>query len=202
MGFIEALLRKNGVRQGREIVCVNVNAGEMCLERRWPGNRFAELIREILRRGLATVVLIGAPGEQAYVQSVVDLVGPAPDLVNLAGELSVEQLLALLKRARFLLTNDAGPLHLASACGTPTIALFGPESPLLYGPVGNGHMVFYKRVHCSPCLTVANDKTPPCRGNNICMSAISVEEVFAAVERYLGKGLQPLCLVSSPNTSV
>jgi len=202
MGFIEALLRKNGVRQGREIVCVNVNTGEMCLERRWPRNRFAELIREILRRGLATVVLIGAPGEQAYVQSVVDLVGPAPDLVNLAGELSVEQLLALLKRARFLLTNDAGPLHLASACGTPTIALFGPESPLLYGPVGNGHMVFYKRVHCSPCLTVANDKTPPCRGNNICMSAISVEEVFAAVERYLGKGLQPLCLVSSPNTSV
>ena len=83
-----------------------------------------------------------------------------------------------------------------------TIALFGPESPLLYGPVGNGHMVFYKRVHCSPCLTVANDKTPPCRGNNICMSAISVEEVFAAVERYLGKGLQPLCLVSSQNTSV
>lgn len=199
--FVEELLAGKGVRDDQEIVCVNVNTGEMCLERRWPVDRFAELIREILNRRVAKVVLIGAPSERPHVGSVVTLVGSSPDLVNLAGEVTVEQLLALLSRSRVLLTNDAGPLHLAAACGTPAIALFGPESPLLYGPVGEGHVVFYKRVHCSPCLTVANNKTPPCRGNNICMSAISVDEVLAAVERLLGRGLQLRCIASSSSTS-
>ncbi|MBI3780453.1 MAG: glycosyltransferase family 9 protein [candidate division NC10 bacterium] len=201
MRFVDELLRRRSVWQNQEIVCVNVNTGEMCLERRWHGDRFAELIREILRQGLAKVVLIGAPSERPYVESLAALVGPSSDLLNLAGEVTVEQLLALLKRSRLLITNDAGPLHLAAACGTPTIALFGPETPLLYGPVGEGHIVFYKQVHCSPCLTVANNKTPPCHGNNICMSAISVEEVLAAVERILGRSLHPLCTVSYPSTS-
>lgn len=182
--FVEELLRWKGVARERAIVCVNVTAGDLCLERRWPAIRFAMLIEKILRRDLATVVLIGAPADRSYVESVIRLVGPSPDLVNVAGELTVEQLLALLTRSRLFITNDGGALHLACSTGTPVVALFGPESPLLYGPAGDGQIVFYKGVSCSPCLTVTNNKTPPCRGKNICMDAISVEEVFAAVDRF------------------
>jgi ADP-heptose:LPS heptosyltransferase len=100
----------------------------------------------------------------------------------------VRELVEALRAARLFVTVDSGPLHLAALTDTPTIALFGPETPSLYGSLGRRHKLFYAGVYCSPCLNVYNTKTAPCNGNNICMQSISASEVLAAARELLEDG--------------
>lgn len=172
-----------GVPDSGAVVVVNVNASDLCDERRWPEDRFAELVSrfddEIAT--VARLVFIGGPGETEPVRRVLDLVdGPArARCLDLAGRTSLAELTVLLGRAALLVTNDSGPLHLAASLGTPTVSLFGPETPALYGPVGDNHLVFYAGHWCSPCLTVYNAKIAWCDGENVCMQRISVDAVVA-----------------------
>jgi ADP-heptose:LPS heptosyltransferase len=75
-------------------------------------------------------------------------------------------------------------MHIAGAVGTPVVALFGPESPVLYGPPGDAR-VMYKSLSCSPCLTVYNAKQFVCPFNARCMKEIGVEEVASAAGEFL-----------------
>ena len=110
--------------------------------------------------------------------------GEAGRLVNLAGELSLGGLFALLEGARCVVTNDTGPMHMAWALGAPTVALFGPVDPVHYGMVGDRFRVLKKSVYCSPCVHEVDE--PPCMGNNVCMQRIAAVEVLEAVENLLG----------------
>ncbi|MFH0964047.1 MAG: glycosyltransferase family 9 protein [Planctomycetota bacterium] len=166
------------------IVCVNPNAGELSVERRWPLERFGELIdRALTRWNDILVVVIGAPSERAYVAALTARFPDSPRVLSLTGELSLDELIALFERADLLVTNDSGPLHVAEAVGLPTVSLFGPETPVLYGPRGEKHLVIWKGIYCSPCLNVYVSKARICRGENRCMAAISTDEVFQAVWR-------------------
>lgn len=168
----DAALRLAGIDPEKPFVAVNPNAGDMCLERRWDAPKFRELAARIRETLKTPVVMIGAPSDRSYVESI------GADAVNLAGGVDVPALAGVLLRARVLVTNDSGPLHLAAAVGTPTISFFGPETPAIYGPSGPGHLVFFTGVHCSPCLTVHNQKIPPCGGRNICLQSLGVDEVW------------------------
>ncbi len=165
------------------IICVNVNAGETSLERRWDPDRFARVATEVIRRGLAAhVCFTGNPAERRYVEGIFDR-HPAlrNDATNCAGLLSLGEFIALLERSRLLITNDSAPMHLAAAAGTRSIALFGPESPRFYGPLGGGTAI-YKALPCSPCLNVYAAKVFICPYQAQCMRDISVDEVLAAIE--------------------
>jgi ADP-heptose:LPS heptosyltransferase len=61
-----------------------------------------------------------------------------------------------------MVTNDSGPLHLAVAVGLRTVSLFGPETPVLYGPRGAGHRVLFRNLPCSPCMNVHDVKRVRC----------------------------------------
>jgi ADP-heptose:LPS heptosyltransferase len=78
-----------------------------------------------------------------------------------------------------MVTNDSGPAHFAAAAGLPTIVLFGPETPKLYQPLGNSRAI-YAGLACSPCVSAHNHRKTACT-DNVCMQAITVEEVYAAV---------------------
>src|SRR5207245_6280525 len=73
--------------------------------------------------------------------------------IDLMGQTTLKELIALLRRTRLLITNDSGPMHLAAAVGTPVIALFGPTDPARTGPYGTGHTVLRSGVPCSPCFS-------------------------------------------------
>ena len=88
-------------------------------------------------------------------------------------------LLALYALTVVMVTNDSGPAHFAAASGLPTIVLFGPETPNLYRPLGNS-IPIYAGLACSPCVSASNHRKSAC-DDNVCMRAISVEQVFAAV---------------------
>lgn len=178
-------LREKGLKEGEEIVSVNVNASDLSVERKWPKESFIELITSIAERKKgARIILVGSRGESEYVGEVYKALPETArsGIINLSGSLGIEEFMALLKLSALFITNDSGPLHIASALGTPTVSFFGPESPSLYGPVGNRNTVFYAGIYCSPCLNVYNAKTAMCKGDNRCMKEIKASEVIKVLE--------------------
>ena len=98
----------------------------------------------------------------------------------MAGHTSLTELLTLYSVADVLVTNDSGPGHFSSLTPVHAIVLFGPETPRLFGPLSASSTVIWKELACSPCVSVFNHRLSPCR-NNVCMQAITVDEVFDAV---------------------
>lgn len=178
---------KAGLDAGKPWILVNPNASELCLERRWMPERFAAVVDRLLQEtpGLQAA-FIGSARERDYTEAALGHCQQRQGRANLAGQLDLDTLMVALRGAKLFLTNDSGPLHLATLMQTPTVALFGPETPTLYGPIGPGQKVFYSGVYCSPCLNVYNSKTAPCHGNNICMQAIDVGPVGDACMAQLG----------------
>ncbi len=172
---------------GFDVITININAGTTSLERRWQPQRFIEVVQRLASQNAARrFFFIGNAQEHGYIQEVLSKSPEAKSYAtNCAGLLSVGELIALLRRSSFLLTNDSGPMHLASATGTKVVALFGPESPQFYGPLGDVRVV-YKGIECSPCLNIYNAKLFVCPYNARCMKEISVDEVLNAIRSLEG----------------
>lgn len=175
-----------GLRDGERYAVVNVNSSGLFLHRRWPMEQFAQLIRKLRARHPGTkVVLIGGAGDGQYVGGLHAALADDDGVVNLAGRTSVRELLGLLQHAALLISNDSGPVHFASGCKTPTVAMFGPETPVIYRPLNPNAIVLYAGLYCSPCMNVfANKDFKGCR-DNVCMTGISVEQVMEAAESLL-----------------
>ena len=162
----------------QRLVLINPNASELLPHRRWMPERFAELIGRILAAYDDVVVLItGAPEERQGAERLA--AAHAPRAVSFAGHSALAELPALYAHAVLMVTNDSGPAHFSSATGLPTIVLFGPETPKLYQPLGNARAI-YAGLACSPCVSAHNHRKTACT-DNVCMRAIGVDEVFAAV---------------------
>lgn len=164
----------------KKYVVINPNASDLRIERRWPKDRFISLIDTILKEDSTIEIhLIGSKDELAYTDSIVETIGDKR-LINTAGKLSIQELILEIENAYYMVSNDTGPMHIAFSTDTPIICLFGPCSPDQYGMSKNAHII-YKSVYCSPC--VHDFITPPCKGNNICMKLITVEEVHDKIKR-------------------
>ncbi|HEX3936631.1 MAG TPA: glycosyltransferase family 9 protein [Xanthobacteraceae bacterium] len=169
------------------LVLINPNASELLPHRRWMPERYEELIRRILARFDDVLVLItGAPGERAEAERLAAASGPR--CVSFAGHSALAELPALYTESVLMVTNDSGPAHFAAAAGLPTIVLFGPETPHLYKPLGNARAL-YAGLACSPCVSAHNHRKTACT-DNVCMRAITVNDVFAAVAETLDQPLR------------
>lgn len=180
---VRETLGQAGIGGAGAMIAVNVNASELSLERRWPKENFVALMDALARHSGVRMVLIGSADERDYVDAVYNELSPSArsHSLNLAGRQTLDEMIALLLLSDACISNDSGPLHIAAALGIRTVSFFGPESPLLYGPRGAGHTVFYAGVYCSPCLNVYNAKQAMCSGNNVCMQAITREQVIKAL---------------------
>ena len=177
---IRALVPFDPARQ--RLVLINPNASELLPHRRWMPERYAELIGRILAAHPDVLVLItGAPEERARAEELARINGSRS--VSFAGHSSLADLPALYVQATLMVSNDSGPAHFSAAAGLPTIVLFGPETPKLYQPLGASRVI-YAGLACSPCVTAHNHRKTACT-DNVCMRAIAVEEVYAAVAEVL-----------------
>lgn len=113
---------------------VLVNPGASKPTNRWAPERFGQVARGLVADDAAPVVAIGGPGDRALAATLLTSAGPG--VRDLVGATTLLQLIALERRARFVVTGDTGPMHLAVAVGTPTLALFGPADPRRTGPYG------------------------------------------------------------------
>jgi len=177
--------------QDTPFIVINVNAGELAFERRWSPERFSQLAAKLSKKYNLACLFIGAPGETDYVQNVVEgclaLDGKA---INTAGQLNLQEMAQVCRESRLVISNDSGPLHIAAATGTPVAGFFGPETPVLYGPAGTGHLVFHQSLSCSPCINIEQSKSLKCwHPTPICQERTSVDEAFKAICKTYGKVL-------------
>jgi heptosyltransferase-2 len=177
LAWADALLRGRRIAPGRTVV--GLNAGSTYGEAKcWPPERFAALARMLRDRCGAAIVAVGGPRERARAEAVCAPLGP--DALNAAGVTTVMQCAALAARCAAFVSNDTGPMHLAAAVGTPVVAVIGPTDPGATGPLGE-HVIVRRETSCAPCLKRR------CPTDHRCMTAITAEDVFAAVERMLKK---------------
>jgi ADP-heptose:LPS heptosyltransferase len=109
-----------------------------------------------------------------------------PRCVSSAGAFEIRQLPSLYHCAELMLTNDSGPAHFAAVTPLRTYVLYGPETPALYGALGNS-VPIYAGLACSPCVSAANHRKTSCT-NNVCLQAIAVEHVLELLRAQLGSG--------------
>jgi ADP-heptose:LPS heptosyltransferase len=186
---IKTLVSKCDISEFR-LVLINPNASERLPQRRWMPERFAELIRRILAANDDVLVLItGAASEREEAEQLAAECA-SDRCISFAGYPTMTDLPALYSLAVVMVSNDSGPAHFAAAGGLPTIVLFGPETPNLYRPLGNS-IAIYAGLACSPCVSASNHRKSAC-SDNVCMRAISVEQVFRAVDAILTERISKL----------
>jgi lipopolysaccharide heptosyltransferase II len=171
-----------------------VNLGATKPANRWPGERFGTLAARIEDELGLPVFLTGSAADRETERGARAAPGGTGGVRSLVGRTSLLQLLALQRRARVFVACDTGPMHMAVAVGTPTVALFGPADPRRTGPYGavdaadrdvpGPHRVVRERPPCSPCNLRRCDQP-----RHACMEDLSVARVLAAVRDALGSAV-------------
>ena len=179
---IEKLAKESGLQYTpgkNRLILINPNASDLLPQRRWAQQRFSELIQAVHAKYPHDLILItGSPAEFAYVEKV-RTVANVQNALNFAGQVSFAELPPLYTLSDVMVTNDSGPGHFSAVTPLRTVVLFGPETPALYGSVGNS-IAITANLACSPCVSAANHRKTPCQ-NNVCMQAITVSQVLEKV---------------------
>jgi heptosyltransferase-2 len=144
--------------------------------KRWPVENFVAVAKHFMETRKAKIVLLGAPVDMPLAGEFVRLL---PNVENRVGKTTLSQFIAALVSARLVLCNDSGAMHLASALGVPTLAVFGSTEPQLTGPMGARSRALRHHVPCSPCFL------RECPIDFACMRSISAEMAIASAEALL-----------------
>ncbi len=172
-----ALHQRYPTLAGKSIVFLCPGAGLLPI-RAWPIESFCAVARDVLARGYAVAVL-GVPADRPLARAI-ERAANDPACVDLTGYTStVRDVAVLLHLGALLVTNDGGTGHFASLTPIPSIVIYGPETPTLYGSLSPRAVNLHKPLSCSPCLTAYNHRRSPCDGDNVCVKSISPQEVLA-----------------------
>ncbi|MBI3321472.1 MAG: glycosyltransferase family 9 protein [Candidatus Omnitrophica bacterium] len=145
--------------------------------KRWTAEGIARVADRLIQERGVTVIFSGEPDEEPIVESIVELMDHRAH--SAVGLTTIRQLGALMQRARVVITNDSASLHLASAVGVPTVAVFGPTDAAKYGPTADPSRTIRRRLFCSPC------ELSLCPLNHECMRFIPPDEVYEAAVTFL-----------------
>ena len=168
------MLATHGISPKQRLI--GVNLGTTWRTKHWSIENFAEVITQIQKRMDARILLTGSTTEIPLGEALAQIA--KVEAINLIGKTTLMQLGALIESCDLYLTCDSGPMHIAAAVGTPTIALFGPTSPIRHGPYGENHEVIEKPVECRPCYKrECTRKDQP----HLCMTEIDPNEVVAQI---------------------
>jgi ADP-heptose:LPS heptosyltransferase len=149
----------------------------------WSAENFARLADKLIEKYEAKIIIMGDFFEVGLAKTLVS--NMHYKAFDFSGKTTIGQLAALLSKMKLVITNDGGPLHMASALGTKTVSIFGPVDEMVYGPYppDEKHIVVKKELSCRPCYR--NFRMPCCEYKRRCISLIEVDEVFDAVRRQL-----------------
>lgn len=143
----------------------------------WLPDRFTKLTLQLLHSSSAKIVYFGDKQGAPLVEKICNEL-PSERVVNLSAKTTLRELIALTQCCHLFLTNDSGPMHIASALKIPLIALFGSTSDRATGPY-NGGLVIHKHVSCSPCYLRT------CPIDFRCMKQIEVDEVYQQIQKFI-----------------
>jgi lipopolysaccharide heptosyltransferase I len=167
---VDLLLNENGLEPGAFFAVAPTARWKT---KHWNAKGFAGVIRLVRERLGMRAALVGSDDDFQELDEIRSMTEGA-GAVNLAGRTGLKELTRLLELAKFAVTVDSGPMHLAVAVNTPVVAIFGPTSPVRTGPYGKANVVVRKGLECSPCFKRECDDLK-------CMDQISPEDVMAAI---------------------
>jgi ADP-heptose:LPS heptosyltransferase len=165
------------------VVLLNPNSSELLPQRRWDRENYNKLAAMIANEWDDVLVLItGSKAEREEALRMQENVNH-PRFRSFAGMHNLKAIIALYNIAEVLVSNDSGPAHFSAITPIRSIVLFGPETPKLYGSLGNSEPI-WAALSCSPCVTAANQKNSACN-DPVCMKLITPERVFESVRGVL-----------------
>jgi ADP-heptose:LPS heptosyltransferase len=185
--LIDSEFEEKRIDKSKKIVCIHLTAGWE--EKRWCEENYKELIKILLDKYHCEVIFIGDSNDEKIYNRIANSID---DLyvkrlkdrffsLNLLGSAEV------IRRANFFIGGDSGPLQLASAVNTPTIAIFGPTNPLFSNPLGDNNYYIYKKLECS-----AQENEQYCTknaGRNCktidCLKMINVNDVTEIIDKII-----------------
>ncbi|HGY54321.1 MAG TPA: glycosyltransferase family 9 protein [Caldithrix abyssi] len=171
------ILRKNNVYHDYIVLA----PGAAHYTKRWPIEKFDQLIKELLQSTNKQIILLGNKEERKYASALVT----SNRIINLAGQLTLLQAAVIVSRARVIVTNDSGLMHLATAVNTPVVSIFGSTVKELgffpYKSVARVHEA--NNLWCRPCSHIGRSRCP--LGHFKCMQQINSKDVFNSVQKFL-----------------
>jgi heptosyltransferase-2 len=184
--LVELRFQANSIRPGRKpIIGIHAFCGPTAPWRAWPKERFAELVDKIKARHNPIIILTGTGSEDAGNAEIIGMLRDRSNVFNISN-LPLPALFCLIEKYGLMISNDTGPMHIAAAQGVPTIGLFGPNSPVRFGPFpSERNAAFYHQTPNHPVINVHLNQFVICDGE--CMRLITVDEVFQAADRLLQK---------------
>ncbi len=179
----DAVLKRVAARldQARPLVLLAPTVGEMLPMRDYPKEQYVEVVRQILANYPEyAVVMVGVAAHDEVARYIEQSVAN-PRCINFCGQTAtLRELLEIFTAADILITNDSGNPHFATMTGLRNVALYGPETPFMYGPLGKSVCLF-NFFHTSPSITTYNHKNPPSDSNES-LRSISPERVVETVQ--------------------
>lgn len=170
----QALLKHLGLIAGGYVVMV---VGSISPTRRWFHDRFAEVVKRIAVELKLTVIIVGGPDDVEAGESVMHLSSGLAR--NLAGRTSLRETIWLMHSAVAMVTNDTGPMHVASAIGIPVVTWYGAANEDEIAPPSPNTTILNARVPCSPCVKET------CANGLMCLKGITPEMVMNALKAKL-----------------
>lgn len=166
----------------KKIIIINPHAGLLPI-RAWPLENYIELTKRLLANRNIYIVITGLADAKDYAKRICDAVQDKR-CIDLTGQTTFRELVSLYVIANLLITNDSGPAHFISLTKTPAIVFFGPETPKLYGPLGENVTSISSNFSCSPCVSAFNHRKTTCKDNK-CMQAIKVDNIYELAKQKL-----------------
>jgi heptosyltransferase-2 len=166
-----------GVRENEFLIALHPEAGYPSKE--WGGDRFRNLIERLLARPRSKILILGT----GNAQKIAEAFGSSSHVVNLVNVLTLREMICAMSRSHLFIGNDSGPSHIAQALGIPAVVIAsGTNEYARWGIWAKPSRILKHGVPCSPChLRDCNVEGHPC------MSEISVEEVYRAVQELLSE---------------
>jgi len=184
--FVEVFLNQNNIAYGKnEDLIVVIHPGAKWYGRRWKAKCYAQIADSLIEKYNAKVIITGGPKDFESIQNIKNIMKYVP-LITPQNS-SLRHFLALLGKSSLFIGVDSGPMHMAAAMKVKVVAILGPALSEAVGPYGKEHIVVTKQqdYSCSPC-SQTRCKVP----DNNCVEAVTVEEVWEAVELQIGKILE------------
>jgi len=163
---------------GKDDIVVGVHPGARWETKRWDQEKFTRVCHALIDKYGCKIMLLGDAGDEKLIGEISANL-PASRLVKAVG-LSLGRFVSVIKRCDCLVTNDSGPMHIASALQVPVVAIFGPTHPKLgFAPAGSFDRVLCAQVRCSPCSLHGEKRCH--KKSRFCMDLIQPEMVVKTV---------------------
>jgi heptosyltransferase-2 len=160
---------------------IAVAPGAAHATKRWPVEHWRQLVHRVATRGIQ-VVIVGSVEDAAVAAAIGQ--GSGSGVANVAGRFGLQSTGALLRRSAAVVSGDTGVMHMATAVGTPIIALFGPTVRAFgFFPYADRAQVLELGLPCRPCSSKGGPRCP--LGHHLCLRSISPDAVYQALGRTL-----------------